>query len=118
LFEQGLLPRIISGASVGSLIAALVCTRVDDEIPILFQDGGVSLDAFESRDAKGSLSRKFKRLLERGVLMDVRVLEDVVRSNIGDVTFAEAFARTGRVLNVSERAMMRAVCAGSQRFRA
>lgn len=34
LFEHGLLPRIISGASVGALVAALVCVKTDDELPV------------------------------------------------------------------------------------
>ena len=33
MYDQGLLPRIISGASAGSLVAALVCTLTDDEMP-------------------------------------------------------------------------------------
>jgi predicted acylesterase/phospholipase RssA len=36
LFQQNLLPRIICGNSVGALIAALVCTRTDDELPVGF----------------------------------------------------------------------------------
>lgn len=35
-----------------------------------------------------------------GVLMDVSVLEDAIRKNIGDITFQEAFEKTGKVLNV------------------
>lgn len=34
LFEHGLLPRIISGASVGAVVAALVCVRTDEELPV------------------------------------------------------------------------------------
>lgn len=34
LFEHGLLPRIISGASVGALVAAIVCVKTDDELPV------------------------------------------------------------------------------------
>jgi TAG lipase/lysophosphatidylethanolamine acyltransferase len=32
--------------------------------------------------------------------MDVSVLEDAIRTNIGDITFQEAFEKTGKVLNV------------------
>jgi TAG lipase/lysophosphatidylethanolamine acyltransferase len=34
LFEQDLLPRIISGTAVGALIAALICIHTDDELPV------------------------------------------------------------------------------------
>lgn len=32
--------------------------------------------------------------------MDVKILEDCVRSNVGDLTFMQAYQRTGRVLNI------------------
>ena len=32
LFEEGILPNIISGASAGSMVAAIVCTRTDEEL--------------------------------------------------------------------------------------
>ena len=33
--DAGLLPRVITGTSAGGLIAALVCTRTDEELKIL-----------------------------------------------------------------------------------
>ena len=33
--DAGLLPRVITGTSAGGLIAALVCTRTDDELKLL-----------------------------------------------------------------------------------
>lgn len=41
------------------------------------------------------------RLLRQGVLFDIGVLEKFVRANIGDITFVEAFRRTGRILNIT-----------------
>jgi hypothetical protein len=32
LFLQGLLPKVISGTSAGALIAAIICTRTDEEL--------------------------------------------------------------------------------------
>ena len=32
--------------------------------------------------------------------MDISVLADAIRQNIGDITFQEAFEKTGRVLNI------------------
>jgi predicted acylesterase/phospholipase RssA len=34
LNDQHLLPRIISGSSVGALVASLVCIHTDDELPV------------------------------------------------------------------------------------
>ncbi|RUS23743.1 hypothetical protein BC938DRAFT_474692, partial [Jimgerdemannia flammicorona] len=41
MHEVGLLPRIISGASSGSIIAALLCTRTDDKIAEMYDPSGV-----------------------------------------------------------------------------
>ena len=102
LAEAGLLPRVLSGSSVGSLVAAMVCARTDEEVAALLQDPGssINLNAFDSL-APGSLARKAKRLVSEGVLMDISKLADCLRDNIGDLTFAEAFARSGRILNIT-----------------
>jgi hypothetical protein len=36
LYEHNLLPRIISGASSGSIMASFVCTKTEDELPNTF----------------------------------------------------------------------------------
>jgi len=60
------------------------------------------LIAYFSRFTSRSASlRRFIRLASRGHLMDVNKLLEVARVNYGDVTFAEAFERTGRVLNIT-----------------
>ncbi|KAJ3279398.1 hypothetical protein HDU76_009521, partial [Blyttiomyces sp. JEL0837] len=101
LNEHGLLPRIISGSSVGALIASLVCIHTDDELPNIFEEGGIDLKAFSRKGTKGNIRRKITRFLKHGYLMDVKVLEDCVRSNVGDITFEEAFLRTRRILNIT-----------------
>jgi TAG lipase/lysophosphatidylethanolamine acyltransferase len=101
LYEAGLLPRIISGSSVGALIAALICIHTKEELPTLFVPGGIDLQAFASKNSTGSIRRKITRLLTKGYLLDVKVLEDCVQSNLGDITFEEAYARTGMVLNIT-----------------
>ena len=44
---------------------------------------------------------RLHRLLERGTLMDISKLRVFLRTNLGDMTFAEAYKLTGRVFNVS-----------------
>ena len=46
LNEHALLPRIISGTSVGALIAGLVCIHTDEELPLVFGPRGINLEAF------------------------------------------------------------------------
>jgi TAG lipase/steryl ester hydrolase/phospholipase A2/LPA acyltransferase len=98
LHENKLLPKIISGSSVGSIFAAFVGTRTDEEIPMLFKKGTISFQFFPSNS--GSIWRKIRRMFKDGVLMDINILQECVRANIGDFTFAEAYARTGRVINI------------------
>lgn len=98
LHEHNLLPRVISGSSVGSIIASFLATRRDDELPDLFELNNINFDAF---DSKGSGQRKFWRLLREGVIMDIAKLEKMIRQNIGDYTFKEAYDRTKRILNIT-----------------
>ena len=87
LNENGLLPHIISGSSVGALIAAMVCVQTDEELPGIFEPGGIDLQAFSRKGRQGNFRRKLIRLLKHGYLMDVKVLEECVRANVGDLTF-------------------------------
>jgi len=100
LYEQNLLPRIICGTSAGSFVAAMMATTPYKEIPKWFQRGYIRYGLFSGLE-KGSIYRKIKRFLSRGYLMDIKILENFVRDNLGDITFKEAFDKTGIVLNIT-----------------
>lgn len=100
LFEQNLLPKVIAGSSVGSLIASIICTRNDVELPELFMPNRLNFEVFDRIEA-GSLQRKLHRLRTKGVLQDIKKLEEMLRANVGDVTFKEAYDKTGRILNIT-----------------
>jgi TAG lipase/lysophosphatidylethanolamine acyltransferase len=87
LVEADLLPRVISGSSVGALMAALICTKTDDELPKLFTIGGIDLKAFSTLRPGGSIQRKIIRLFTEGYLLDVTVLEECIKANLKDMTF-------------------------------
>ncbi|MES1917776.1 MAG: hypothetical protein MHM6MM_009482, partial [Cercozoa sp. M6MM] len=63
------------------------------------QPGAINLSFFPDR--RGSVWRRLRRLWRRGHFMNVDVLRDCLRDNIGDQTFAEAYQRTGRILNIT-----------------
>jgi TAG lipase / lysophosphatidylethanolamine acyltransferase len=63
LFENDILPRIITGSSIGALIAALVCVKKDDELPGIFEEKGVNLEAFANKSQTGAIARKVTRLI-------------------------------------------------------
>ncbi len=99
LFEQDLLPRIISGASAGSIVCSVLCTRKDDEVPSLikafpFGDLGV----FEG--ANEGVADHVRNLLTKGSWSDITHLTRVMRGWLGDVTFLEAYNRTRRICNI------------------
>lgn len=101
LFEARLLPRIISGASAGSIVAAVLCTRVDDEVPQLLNDFcHGDLDVFEREGEEESVLKKAFRFLTKGALFDISNLVRVMRDMIGDMTFQEAYNRTRMILNI------------------
>lgn len=116
LFLRGLLPRIITGTATGALIAALVSIHTEDELPAVLSGDGIDLSAFSPRSTleNGEVSlaqsfhtrwdtllRRIRRFSREGYFLDVTVLEDCVRANVGDLTFEEAYNRSKRVLNIT-----------------
>ena len=79
-------------------MVAILGVKTGEELHALFTGGtevikrDINLDFFSN---KGSLLRKIERLLSKGVLMDIVKLQDALKKNIGDITFSEAYTRTG-----------------------
>ncbi|KAK0734093.1 hypothetical protein B0T26DRAFT_635644 [Lasiosphaeria miniovina] len=118
LFLRGLLPRIITGTATGALIAALVAIHTEEELPRVLKGDGIDLSAFSGKansptgaadtGANQSLwsrwttvMRRARRFRREGHFLDVKVLEECVRANVGDLTFEEAYQRSKRVLNIT-----------------
>ncbi|KAF2018733.1 hypothetical protein BU24DRAFT_418274 [Aaosphaeria arxii CBS 175.79] len=114
LHLRGLLPRIISGTATGALIAALVGIHTEDELLGFLTGKNIDLTAFAKHTRVGidgqvnrqegwfaTLTRRVKRFVREGYFLDVGVLEQVVRANVEDITFEEAYLKTKRVLNIT-----------------
>ena len=116
LHLRGLLPRIITGTATGALVAALVGVHTDDELLEVLTGKSINLSSFQrSRMRRSKLAdgapagtrwlqavrRRSARFLRTGHVFDIRVLEECAQDNLGDITFEEAFAKTGRILNVT-----------------
>lgn len=94
LFEQGLLPHILSGASTGAMIASGVCTRTDEELAEMYaRPETLRLDGLKPTGVRQAVDQRAWLRPEQ--------LHEVLRHNVGDYTFGEAFERSGRVLNIS-----------------
>jgi TAG lipase/steryl ester hydrolase/phospholipase A2/LPA acyltransferase len=101
LWMNKLLPRIISGASAGSIVCAVFCTRTEDELPALlasFPYGDFSV--FDEENHEENILQKTARFLKHGAFLDITHLAKVMRSWLGDITFQEAYNRTRRILNI------------------
>ncbi|KAH8669463.1 acyl transferase/acyl hydrolase/lysophospholipase [Tricladium varicosporioides] len=101
LFEAKLLPRIISGASAGSIVCAVLCTRIDEEIPeVLEKFPHGDLAVFEEDGNEDGILERVRRLLTQGSWIEIRHLTRVMQDLLGDMTFQEAYNRTRRILNI------------------
>jgi TAG lipase/steryl ester hydrolase/phospholipase A2/LPA acyltransferase len=101
LFEAHLLPRIMSGASAGSIVCAVLCTRTDEEIPkVLKEFPHGDLAVFEEEGKEDGLLDRIGRFLTQGAWIDMKHLVRVMKELLGDMTFQEAYNRTRRVLNI------------------
>lgn len=94
LHREGLLPRVVCGSSMGAVCAAAVCTRTDAELSDMLED----LTVVHTRPL---LRMSVPDLFRRGAVMDPAQLHRHIHANVGEHTFAEAFAISGRALNIS-----------------
>ncbi|EDQ91814.1 uncharacterized protein MONBRDRAFT_31257 [Monosiga brevicollis MX1] len=98
LHERRMLPRIISGSSVGSLVASLICVTPEEELEALLSgDSADVAPPLSDHIECSSLAFYFIH----GTLADVEVLKECCRANFGDLTFQEAYDRTRRILNIT-----------------
>lgn len=93
LWEQRLLPTVMSGSSAGSIMAAVLGTHTNHELADIFDPHYLYVEAFRMIDWKGIL--KGKPLL-RG-----DQLETCLEKNVLDMTFQEAYQYTGRYINIT-----------------
>ena len=126
LYFEGLFPRVISGASAGSLITAIIGTKNDRELEELFSEGGFYGDGVRFRQDFFKSSNKLRSpmasriqqlvplflrrfvdpilgfMFDGKILnMDMQHLTEVVVGNVGFWTFQESFDRTGRIINIT-----------------
>lgn len=98
LLDSNLLPKVISGTSAGGLIAALVCTRTDEELKGLL----VPAVADKITACEEGFRIWSKRVWKTGARFDtLNFAEKAQFFCCGSLTFLEAFKKTGKVLNVS-----------------
>ena len=97
LLESQLLPRIVGGSSVGSIIAAVLgCHTTEELVSWIDRLEDIDLQFFSS----SSVRQFVGSLLMKGHLHDADYFCLKLEELLGDLTFLEAYEKTGRVLNV------------------
>ncbi|QLQ81976.1 hypothetical protein HG537_0G02300 [Torulaspora globosa] len=105
LFELDLLPRVISGSSAGAIVASILSVHHKDEIPQLLErvldtDFNIFKDDKQKSESENFLI-KISRFLKNGTWFDNKNLVNTMVSFLGDLTFREAYNRTGKILNIT-----------------
>lgn len=105
LFELDLLPRVISGSSAGAIVASILSVHYKDEIPELLErvldtEFNIFKDDKQKSESENFLI-KISRFFKNGTWFDNKHLVHTMISFLGDLTFREAYNRTGKILNIT-----------------
>ncbi len=95
LLEQNLLPRVISGSSAGAIMAAVLGTHTDKEMEHFYQPANVH---FEAEREANLFSKMF---FGTNPQIDVGDLERLIARMVPDMTFQEAYEKTGRQISIT-----------------
>jgi len=104
LYDEHLLPRIFSGSSAGAMVASLVCTRTDEELQDFFHP---SLCRFITPCDEPWLTLLWRYLVTGAVFSPSRFGQAASAMTFGNMTFLEAYEKTGRILNITVSSTLR-----------
>ncbi|KAF5388223.1 hypothetical protein D9615_000438 [Tricholomella constricta] len=96
--DAKLLPRVVTGTSAGGLIAALVCTRTDEELKLLLVPELANRITACEEPNRVWIERFWRTGARFDSVLWARKCTFFTR---GSMTFKEAYMRTGRILNIS-----------------
>ena len=98
LLHLNVLPRIVTGTSAGSYIAAIICVRTDAELKDLLRPerlDGHFTPCFEP------WMPWLERIFSEGAIFGgADAARQAMWGTLGSTTFKEAYERTGRILNI------------------
>ncbi len=93
LQAQGLLPRVVTGSSAGSIMAGILATHTDTELVDMLNPDYIDFEWC-------SVFSPFE-LVKGNSMLDQKTLKNFIGRNIPEMTFLEAYQHTNRILNVS-----------------
>lgn len=100
LYFKGLLPKIISGTTVGAAVAALACTQTNEELAIILNNAPKLISKLDNDNVDEKYGSIFKQIINKGYSQDVLSFLKYVKLIIGDMTFEESYIKTERILNI------------------
>ena len=95
LWHEGVLPDILSGSSGGAVVGSLVSTHTDKELKSIFDPEHL----VEEIERDQGLFDRFEAF--RPQVTPIEDVQEALNRLVPDLTFQEAFERTGLNLNVS-----------------
>ncbi|KAJ9463080.1 Patatin-like phospholipase domain-containing protein [Diplonema papillatum] len=102
LLNAGVLPRILSGTSAGSVVGSIIATRNDDELKEIFADTTELHRRFgEHGPFWGGKFYQMKQALKNGAMYPFANFYDKILWFTRDMTFLEAYEVSGRVFNIT-----------------
>lgn len=102
LHEAGALPRVISGSSSGSIVAAVLGNTTDEELlPALEDFCHGDLAVFVGPHERQGWGARVEHFATHGCFFDAGNLRRVMVDLLGKTTFLEAYNRTRRILNIT-----------------
>ncbi len=93
LYREGLVPPIMSGSSAGSVVCATVGTRAPDEVEELLDPEAAYYHFWRILP--------WREMLRNRSVMDQNQLRKAIAANVRDLTFEQAYQRSGRVINIT-----------------
>jgi hypothetical protein len=93
LEAQGLLPRVVTGSSAGSIMAGILATHTDSELQAMLDPEYIDFEWC-------SVFSPYNMVKGQSAL-DQKILKKFINRNIPEMTFLEAYQHTNRILNIS-----------------
>ncbi|CAL9729879.1 triacylglycerol lipase 5 [Monosporozyma unispora] len=105
LFEADTIPKVISGTSAGAIVASIFCIHTTEEIPsllanVLNMEFNIFKDGKDKSNSEDILI-KLSRFLKGGSWFSNIHLKNTMLEFLGNLTFQEAYYRTGKILNIT-----------------
>lgn len=98
LIEHNYMPNVISGSSGGSILVGLLAIHNNEEFLEFIHDTD-KIKWFE--DIVPPFHDQFKNLFKTGYMISKQEFRELMQDFFGDFTFATAFDRTGRFVNIT-----------------